>query len=376
MTAVDDLVASALCGPASWPAALDGNRVVERAIYHGVTGLLMARVAHLVDWPEDVRNRLRAEALGRTMWEIRHRTVLVPLLAALDAAGVGSVLLKGTALAYGLYPEPAQRTRGDTDLLVAPDDLDRARDALVKLGFGCTMPMVADAAAPERQESWTFIASDGGLHEIDLHVDVFSSPALKPVLEGAEALAGATPLPALSPVARALPLPLALLQACLHRAQHVVSPYSVAGQWHYGGDRLIWLVDIDLALRAMTRADHDRFQQAALSAGVGPICAAALRSAVALLQTPCAEDMIEALENAPRGPAARYLSQSRSLGRVMSDLHAIPGLKGKLQHAGLRLFPPASTLRASYPDLEDAALPRLHLRRISGLFRYRKADRT
>lgn len=376
MMHADDLIAHALSGTTSWPVGMDVSLVVERALYHGVTGLLMARAAHMIDWPEDFRSRLRAEAVTQTMWEIRHRTVLIPLLAALDKDGVKSVLLKGTALAYGLYPAPAQRSRGDTDLLVAPADLDRARAVLTAEGFFSDELMAEVGAALERQESWVFTSADGSRHEVDLHVDVFSSPALMPVLEGTTALECAIPLPALSPFARALPLPLALLQSCLHRAQHVVSPYFVGGQSHYGGDRLIWLMDIDQAMRAMTPSQCDTFLQAALKAGVGQICAAALHSASEILEAPFPTKLVLALEGGAVGPAARYLTKSRSLGRVIEDLRATRGMKGKLRHAILRLIPPPGVMRARYPDLATAALPRLYLRRIYGLLSQRKEDQT
>ncbi len=44
---------------------------------------------------------------------------LVAVLAALAEAGVETLLLKGTPLAYTHYPEPALRTRCDTDVLIA-----------------------------------------------------------------------------------------------------------------------------------------------------------------------------------------------------------------------------------------------------------------
>lgn len=373
MKAVDDLLACALHRTAPWPKDMDAGLVADRAIYHGIAGLLLARTSHLAGWPDDVRARLHAEAVAQTMWEIRHRTVLTPLLAALSAAGVASVLLKGTAFAYGIYPVPAQRSRGDTDLLIAASDLDRARAIFTAQGFVCDALMVK-TAAPERQESWIFIASDGGLHEVDLHVEVFSSPAMIPVLHGATALDRAISLMTLCPAARVLPLPLALLHACLHRAQHVVSPYFVGGQVHYGGGRFIWLMDIDLAWRAMSPAEHADFAQAATIGGVGPICAAALQSAVDHLQTPCPTTLIAALAAAPIGPATRYLSQTNALGRVTADIRASPGLKGKLNHAIQRLFPRPDVLRARYPDLEHATLPQLYLRRLLGHLRKREND--
>jgi len=370
----DDLIARALSGPTTWPADMDADLVAGRAIYHGVTGLLIARAAHIAAWPEVLHTKLRAEAVAQTMWEIRHRAVLLSLLAALVQSGVDTVLLKGTALAYGLYPAPTQRSRGDTDLLVAPKDLERARTVMAAQGFVCEKSL-SEAAEPERAENWVMQIPGGGHHEIDLHVDVFSSPALATVLDCATAQNVAVGLPQLSPEARALPLSLALMQACLHRAQHVVSPYLVDGQRHYGGDRLIWLMDVDLAMRALTSHEQSRFVTAATRGGVGPLCAATLRSAAALLGTPCPPDVIAALDRGPVGPASRYLAQNRAIGRVFEDIRALPGLRNRLRHAGRRLFPPEAAMRSRYPDLANAPLPYLHLRRIAGIWRRHKADK-
>lgn len=67
------------------------------------------------------------------------RTVLVDqitveVVRALDAASVASILLKGPTFAALLYPTGG-RSYGDTDLLVAPDDLSAAGKVLTELGF-------------------------------------------------------------------------------------------------------------------------------------------------------------------------------------------------------------------------------------------------
>lgn len=57
-------------------------------------------------------------------------------LASLSAAGVTSMLLKGTAaLADDLYPDPAMRILADVDLLVPRCALDEATAALHRAGF-------------------------------------------------------------------------------------------------------------------------------------------------------------------------------------------------------------------------------------------------
>lgn len=138
--AIDALLAAALRGDpdraASHPlATLHAPAVIERIRYHGVAGLLHGNRAGTEGWPEAISAFVALEARALTMWELRHRHMLNELLSALNAAGIVATLLKGTAVAYDLYPAPPTRSRGDTDLLVGPDDLAETRTVLAQCGF-------------------------------------------------------------------------------------------------------------------------------------------------------------------------------------------------------------------------------------------------
>ena len=56
------------------------------------------------------------------------------MLSVLSAAGIKVAILKGAAAGM-LYPDPALRSYGDIDFMVAPDDLGKARSALLAAGF-------------------------------------------------------------------------------------------------------------------------------------------------------------------------------------------------------------------------------------------------
>jgi hypothetical protein len=58
----------------------------------------------------------------------------IEVVGAMRAEGIRSILLKGPVLSRWLYPED-DRPYGDTDLLVAPDDVERAQDVLERMGF-------------------------------------------------------------------------------------------------------------------------------------------------------------------------------------------------------------------------------------------------
>ena len=367
---IDNLLVQTLRGPTVWPDGMNPDSVHDRAVYQGVAALLSGD--HLAGWPAPVLIRLRDTALAQAMWEIRHRLVLTRLLGQLDEVGIRSVLLKGSALAYRYYINPSARARSDTDLLVAAGDLARARGVLTDQGYApCHDPDTG--SGDHGQESWSLQVPDGGTHEIDLHWSVLNSPVLDTALPAGMALAAAVPLGVLGRGAWVLPLHLALLHACLHRSKHVTSPYFVDQMIHFGGDRLIWLIDIDLMLRAMTPDDMMTFESAAALGGVGRICGQALAAANGLLGTPVPAGLTERLHYMPQGPAGSYLGQSHQAGRVLQDLAAVQGLAGKARYLARRLFPPAAMLRARYPDRSGWPLPGLYLLRLVDFWRPRGA---
>lgn len=319
--------------------------------YHGVGPLLLARRE---------TDALKAPARARAMWELRHRQILGRLLAAMDAGGVQALVIKGTALAYDLYPDAAMRPRGDTDLLVAPADLDRARAILAAQGF--SQPVGENAPEGSTQEVWHIIPPDSVAHDIDLHWQAFNGPSLAAIIPVAEAMAEAQPLPRLAPQAQGLSRGHGLLHSCIHRAQHILSPYFVDGEAHYGGDRLIWLCDIDLLARALGPEEWTLFTTRAMARGVAPVCHGALEEAHRLLGTPLPGDVMARLGASPAGAAARYLLDSSRRGRAMADLRA-SGAGGALRYLRARLFPAAAFVRGQYPQ-SRWPLPFLYLRRI------------
>jgi hypothetical protein len=121
-----------------WPGTDDPTLVdafLERSEYHGVQALLYERLHDASDWPPALLDALHRQAIAGTMWELRHQQVVAEMLAELARVGIEPVLFKGTALAYSLYPGPALRTRGDTDLIVPFHERTRAMDALGCAGF-------------------------------------------------------------------------------------------------------------------------------------------------------------------------------------------------------------------------------------------------
>ncbi|RLC84549.1 MAG: hypothetical protein DRI37_08945 [Chloroflexi bacterium] len=85
--------------------------------------------------PEELRHALRAAYYQVASLAVLREQVLLRVLGALEKAAIPVVLLKGAALAYTLYSDPACRPMGDFDLLVREEDLFRAATVLEGEGF-------------------------------------------------------------------------------------------------------------------------------------------------------------------------------------------------------------------------------------------------
>jgi hypothetical protein len=370
--AIDRLLAATLRGDAAVDPhgvlhRTDQALVVERIDYHGVAGLLEERKIALASWPKPVSFHIQQQAMAGAIWELRHRQLLGELLVAFAGAGIDARLLKGTALAYSLFAVPATRTRGDSDVLIGPADLHRARDLLANLGF----ERISGDNDPgfTLQEVWSYTRDAVTAHHIDLHWQLLNAPALAAVLPVAECFANPLPLPALCADAWAMNRVAMLVHACIHRWLHTIAPYFVNGPAYFGGDRLIWLVDIHLLAEALSEVEWARFVALATARGIAAPCLDGLLTAQRSLATRLPAGPIAALK-AAHSTTPAYL-RSRQLGRAWAVFKAIPGLRRKLDFARARTFPPASFIRDKYPRLAGLPLPLLYARRMIDLIRRR-----
>lgn len=92
------------------------------------TGLLARVPAEIAD-PWEATYRRTVLATASMDWEIER------VVAALTQAGVDFIWLKGAALAYTIYANPACRLRGDLDLWIPLEHLPLATALLAALGY-------------------------------------------------------------------------------------------------------------------------------------------------------------------------------------------------------------------------------------------------
>ena len=329
-------------GVGPWPSEWRGAKAREAALaridYHGLPAILAGRSDALHDWPSRLVEIIHRRAIGATMWELRHAQVLRDLTDSLRQTDLDALILKGSALAYGFYPEPWMRQRGDSDILVRGSDRDAARAVLRALTFtrvdGNLWP------EPQRfQEAWRRRFDDGTSHLIDLHFDLFNSPTLAGRLTFDQCWPGRLPLARIGPNAFSPDRTILLFHGCIHREINRVGRYFVRGRETTGANRIIWLRDIDLLARSLDRTGWERFVAVAIGTDQGEACLAGLDAAARWLKTRVPATVRSALALS-KAQSSRYLRQGQ-LGRALADLTAVPGLRPRLRYASARLLPGA-----------------------------------
>jgi hypothetical protein len=323
---------------------------------HGIVALLHAQ-PHVHEWPSRFVHLCRTEAQALAMWELRHQAVLRDVLAALDREAVRPLLIKGTALAYSLYADPAQRTRSDTDLLMPARAgiVDAVERALSQAGFE-RLP-----SAPSHQDTYMLRSSDGTSHALDVHWRINNSELLARLLAYDEIAGNAQPVPTLGPSAQAPSLVHSLVIACMHRATHRHNPYHVAGESHHDPDRLIWLRDIDLLARSLRETHWRELASIAAAKGLGSTCLEGLQLAARSFRTPVREDALKLLSES--GCGDRYL-RSSPLRQHWLDFIALESTAARVRRLRDIVLPPEPYMRAKYPG--GGSLPWLYLRRAAG----------
>jgi len=88
-------------------------------------------------------------------------------MAALADAGIRSTALKGPLLGEAIYGDPGRRLSSDIDLLVAPEDLQRAVQVVRELGYAAPTDYVQDCGLP--QLHFVLLHERGEWPPVELH---------------------------------------------------------------------------------------------------------------------------------------------------------------------------------------------------------------
>ena len=309
------------------------------------------------DWVRSVRGALAAEARAHAAEELLRRRELMTALAALTAAGIQPIVIKGMALAYSLYAVPAARRCRDTDLLVRRNDLTAVRDTLARLGYApahqCEGELLFYQVALKKTDSF------GLVHTLDVHWKISTQSLFAGLLTLDEIAAVATPLPALGNHAKG-PGPLhALLLACVHPIMH-----------HRQAQSLVWVYDVHLLASRLSGSQFDRFAALALEKQVAAVCAHQLKLTARLMGTQIPDGLLQRLDAAGTSEAsAAYLRPDRRWrDELMWNLQGLSSWRERARLLREVTFPSARYMLHAYrvaPPAGVALLPALYLHRLA-----------
>lgn len=346
--------------PTSWSQdAVFHDQVFDRIAFHGIALVFAHHPVTLAQWPAAVRQQLREEARMQSFWELGHKRVLARLIETLTMADTPSVITKGTALAYTLYPEPAMRRRGDSDLLLPGASRGSVRKVLAGIG----MRQIGDARP--LQESWAFECQMGFTHVFDLHWQSNASAVISQCFDRAGIGRRTIPLPQVSGTARAIAPTDNVILIAVNRALHGQFGYVTGADKAFEEDRLIWAMDFDLLTGAFSPEDWEALTDTAQASGTAPVVLSALdftRSALGTVIPP--EIMVRLAAQPGDVNLLRYIGALSGMDRLRLDLTACPTLTDKLRLVRYTLFPGAEVLHERFPQAAHWPIPALQVRRL------------
>jgi hypothetical protein len=275
---------------------VDAESFVRATARHGLAGFA-AHASERAGWtlPAGAGALLRRESLSSAARSIRVHALLLRSLDALAAVGVVPVVLKGTALARRLYPEPFQRATTDVDLLVAWEQVEGASRALEGLG----LTRAPERAGHDAEHSHHLeFQGTAGLVELHFRALVGYGQALE-----AEAL-----------LARAEEAELEGRRVRYFRAEDELVYLSLHASNHLL-QRLSWLFDLKLLVLAHPQLQWPRVVEVARATAFSHLAWYALEAARRLMEVPVPEEVLTQL--APprwqRALASKFFSEERLL---------------------------------------------------------------
>jgi hypothetical protein len=119
--------------------------------------------------PEAITNEMRQAFLFSVVRSLNMERQLQEIIEAFREQSVRVLVLRGPALAFSFYPDPAMRLSSDLDLLVMPKQVVQARDILESLGYRCLAKRFETARDFFREECFVHQENPANKFPIDLH---------------------------------------------------------------------------------------------------------------------------------------------------------------------------------------------------------------
>ena len=119
--------------------------------------------------PGTITDEMRQDFLVSCVRSVHMERQLREIITAFKEQGVRVLVLRGPALAFSLYSDPAMRPSCDLDLLVIPGQVVQARGILESLGYRCLAKRFEIARDFFREECFIHQENPGNTFPVDLH---------------------------------------------------------------------------------------------------------------------------------------------------------------------------------------------------------------
>lgn len=133
--------------PVNW------DLLLKLSIHHRVYPLVYKTLNQLNNpaVPEHVMDFLRQKYQENAMKALSMTGETIRMIKCFDSHGIHAVVLKGAPLAWRLYSDIAIRPSRDIDILVPPDELEKAQQILENEGYSITQPEYPEYNFTSRQ---------------------------------------------------------------------------------------------------------------------------------------------------------------------------------------------------------------------------------
>ena len=259
---------------------------------------IVSRYLKLVDL--DVPPKFR-DQVNDDQKKVARRTAMLLLQSrrvhsAFDEAGIPVLVLKGAALACGVFGDIGLRQFNDLDLLVAPDDIPRARRLLVSLGYEWLLAaeLGDDTTFFEQEQELLHMSrateyemSSGG-GSIDLHwgTKQLETTVARKAGTASRLFKNAVPCTVRDQELRTFCPEHTLIHSCVHATWHACLPLSL-------------LVDVAACLFRAESLDWEKVKTEALAMGLHRRLAVGLAVAGLILDLPLPEQAAAIVRETP-----------------------------------------------------------------------------
>ena len=333
---------------------------MEAAEAEGISGLLYQALRGQAGVPAAALAEM--EKIYRST-QARNITLLEELrsvLGRLAAAGIPVIVLKGAALSELVYSDIGLRPMGDLDLLVRPEQADRAVSTLREAGYQrASKPELRSGFDRQFHIEVQLRAPTPFMNQVDIHWQMIAPLFTNRHVDLSAVWERAVPVSLVGQPAYTL----SAADWVLHQAAHAF--------YKHRRIRLLDLFDLDRLIRYLgTRLDWEAVWKIGAEFYWLPALAAVLPDCVELLGTPIPPWIIQAaaayrLPRFERWMLDWWLAPGRpDKHHVFPDWVTLPGLGRRMGVLWACLFPARAYMEARYPEHSVWKLPFQYFRRL------------